>query len=186
MGGAGRNRSTPASMPVTRLANSAIDGVAGTLAETRAEIARYAGSDLVCYRADEPESLVALQAAAFDPVLAWAERALGARFILGVGVMHVAQPEPALAAARAARGRLRRPVRGRRAARADEPFRLGAARAGGRARRARRRRGAGARRMSTRISRSANGARTTRRRRAAPARWREFEAAAKVMAALAG
>ena len=42
---------SPASMPVTRLANSAIDGVARTLKETRAEIARYAGADLLCYRA---------------------------------------------------------------------------------------------------------------------------------------
>ena len=89
-------------MPATRLANSAIDGVAKTLAETRAEIARYAGSDLLCYRADGPETLVALQAEAFDPVLDWAHERLGARFILGVGLMHVAQPEPTLAAARAA------------------------------------------------------------------------------------
>jgi chaperone required for assembly of F1-ATPase len=92
----------PAAMPLTRLANSAIDGVARTLGETRAEIARYAGSDLLCYRADAPETLAARQAAAFDPVLAWAESALEARFVLGAGVMHVAQPERTLAAARAA------------------------------------------------------------------------------------
>jgi chaperone required for assembly of F1-ATPase len=90
----------PAAMPVTRLANSALDGVARKLPETRADIARYAGADLVCYRAAAPEALAALQAEAFDPVLAWAEEALGARFILGAGVMHVAQPEPALAAVR--------------------------------------------------------------------------------------
>ena len=90
----------PTSMPVTRLANSALDGVANTLAETRADIARYAGADLICYRAETPEALVALQAEAFDPVLAWAEDWLGARFILSAGVMHVAQPGPALAAVR--------------------------------------------------------------------------------------
>lgn len=92
----------PLSMPLTRLANSALDGVARALDETRAEIAGYAGSDLLCYRAMEPEALAAIQAEAFDPVLDWAADALGARFILSASVMHVAQPEPALAAARAA------------------------------------------------------------------------------------
>ena len=157
----------PTSMPVTRLANSALDGVAKTLAETRADIARYAGADLLCYRAEEPEALVALQAEAFDPVLAWAEEALGARFILSAGVMHVAQPERALAAVRAAVEAYDEPVRGRRAARPDEPLRLRAARAGGRARRAERR-GRLARRPCRRgFPDPANGARTTRRWRAA-------------------
>ena len=81
-----------ASMPATRLANSALDGVAGALAETRAEIAKYAGSDLVCYRAGEPAELVALQAAAHDPVLDWALEVLGARFRVAEGVMFVEQP----------------------------------------------------------------------------------------------
>jgi chaperone required for assembly of F1-ATPase len=87
---------------MTRLANSALDGVAKTLAETRADIVSYASADLLCYRAEAPEALVAMQAEAFDPVLAWAEDTLGARFILGAGVMHVAQPERASAAVRAA------------------------------------------------------------------------------------
>jgi len=95
----------PTSMPATRLANSAIDGVAGALAAlaaTRAAIADYSAADLVCYRAAAPEALVALQAEAYDPVLAWARDGLGARFVTTVGVAHVAQPEAALAAARAA------------------------------------------------------------------------------------
>ena len=92
----------PLSMPATRLANSAIDGVAGALAATRAEIVNYAAADLVCYRAAAPQALVALQAAAYDPVLAWARDRLGAHFTATVGVAHVAQPEAALAAARAA------------------------------------------------------------------------------------
>jgi len=92
----------PMSMPATRLANSAIDGVADALAETRAEIARYAAADLVCYRAEAPAALVALQAEAYDPVLAWAREKLGACFVATVGVAHVAQPETALAAAWAA------------------------------------------------------------------------------------
>ena len=72
-------------MPLTRLLNSAIDGVAHTMAETRADILRYAGSDLVCYRAEEPDALVARQAHAFDPVLRWAAEALGARLNVTAG-----------------------------------------------------------------------------------------------------
>jgi chaperone required for assembly of F1-ATPase len=92
----------PAEMPVTRLLNSAIDGVAHTIAETRADILRYAGSDLLCYRAEEPETLAERQAQAFDPVLRWAAETLGARFHVTAGVMHVAQPHEALAAIGAA------------------------------------------------------------------------------------
>jgi chaperone required for assembly of F1-ATPase len=92
----------PTEMPLTRLLNSAIDGVAHTMAETRADILGYAGSDLLCYRAEEPETLVARQAQAFDPVLRWAAESLGARFNVTAGVMHVAQPHAALAAIGAA------------------------------------------------------------------------------------
>ena len=96
----GRQRETidPADMPLTRLLNSAIDGVAHTMAETRADILRYAGADLLCYRAEEPDTLVARQAHAFDPVLRWAADELGARFTVTAGVTHVAQPNAALAA----------------------------------------------------------------------------------------
>ena len=76
-----RQRETldPADMPLTRLLNSAIDGVARTMAETRADILRYAGSDLLCYRAEAPEALAERQAEAFDPTLRWAAETLGAR-----------------------------------------------------------------------------------------------------------
>ena len=87
----------PADMPLTRLMNSAIDGVARTMDETRADIRRYAGSDLLCYRAEEPETLAERQAHAFDPVLRWAAETLGARFNVTVGIVHVAQPPEALA-----------------------------------------------------------------------------------------
>jgi len=94
----------PDLMPLTRIANSAIDGVRGALAETADEIIRYAGSDLVCYRAEGPESLVAAQASAWDPVLAFAREALSARFVCGEGVIFVTQPPEAEAAlARAVR-----------------------------------------------------------------------------------
>ena len=92
----------PADMPLTRLVNAAIDGVAGKMEETRAEIAVYAGSDLLYYRAEAPEALAERQRLAFDPALEWAERTFGARFRLAAGVMHVAQPPPALEALRAA------------------------------------------------------------------------------------
>ena len=100
----GRQRETidPADMPLTRLMNSAIDGVAHTMAETRADILRYAGSDLLCYRAEEPDTLVARQAHAFDPVLRWAAESLGARFNVTAGIVHVPQPPEALTAIGAA------------------------------------------------------------------------------------
>jgi chaperone required for assembly of F1-ATPase len=67
-----------------------------------ASVWRYAGSDLLCYRAEEPETLAERQRLAFDPVLAWAAESLGARFHLTAGLMHVAQPHAALAAIAAA------------------------------------------------------------------------------------
>jgi chaperone required for assembly of F1-ATPase len=88
----------PTTMPLTRLANSAIDGVAPRIDEVRADLLRYAGSDLVVYRAAEPERLVAEQAAAWDPVHAWARDRLGAHFLLSEGVTFVEQPEEAVAA----------------------------------------------------------------------------------------
>src|ERR1700722_4251638 len=81
----------PAKMPLTRLANSIIDGVGERPAPVAEEIARYLASDLVCYRADAPRGLVERQAQHWDPIVAWARDTLGARFLLAEGVMHVAQ-----------------------------------------------------------------------------------------------
>jgi chaperone required for assembly of F1-ATPase len=102
----------PARMLLTRLANTVIDGVSGARADVAADIAKYLASDLVFYRAAEPERLVARQAQHWDPVLAWARDVLGARFILAEGVTFVHQTEDALAAARTALP--------------DDPWRLGA------------------------------------------------------------
>lgn len=88
----------PLSMPMTRLANSALDGVANAVEEVAGEIARYAGSDLLCYRADSPEKLVALQGALWDPLLDWAREEFGAVFVLSEGVRFVDQPERTLEA----------------------------------------------------------------------------------------
>ncbi len=94
----------PAAMPLTRLVNSALDGVAEHMAEVEAELVKYAASDMLCYRAGEPESLAAAQRAAWDPLLAFARDKLGARLDLAEGVMYAAQPEETIAAlARAVR-----------------------------------------------------------------------------------
>jgi chaperone required for assembly of F1-ATPase len=96
----------PATMPLTRLVNTVLDGVEGRESEVRADIVKYAGSDLLCYRAEEPEKLVALQAAAWDPVLAWASSSLGIRLALSRGIVHVSQTREALDAAASAIARL--------------------------------------------------------------------------------
>ena len=92
----------PAKMPLTRLANAIIDGVAPAPQPVRAEIEKYLAADLLLYRAHGPEGLVARQAQHWDPVLRWADEALGACFVPAIGVMHVAQPAQAVAAAAAA------------------------------------------------------------------------------------
>jgi chaperone required for assembly of F1-ATPase len=88
----------PAAMPLTRLFNSAIDGVADRLAEVEADIVKYAGSDLICYRAGAPESLSQAQAAKWDPLLRFARDALGARLALAEGVVFTSQAPEAVAA----------------------------------------------------------------------------------------
>lgn len=92
----------PATMPVTRIVNSAIDGVSREMDSVRAEIAKYAGSDLVCYRAADPEALVAAQAQIWDPILAFAREQFGGRFVLAEGIMFAEQPDHALMAIRKA------------------------------------------------------------------------------------
>lgn len=88
----------PARMPLTRIANTAIDGVAPRHAAVVADLAAYAGADLLAYRAGDPARLATAQAAAWDPILDWARDALGVRLILSEGVMHVDQPPESLRA----------------------------------------------------------------------------------------
>ena len=90
----------PRTMPLTRLVNSALDGVARDVTSVIDDIVRYAGSDLVCYRAAEPAGLVAAQSEAWDPVLAFARDELGARFICVEGITFTEQPSRAIAAVR--------------------------------------------------------------------------------------
>jgi chaperone required for assembly of F1-ATPase len=92
----------PAGMPMTRLANTVIDGVASTQHEVAAEIVKYLGSDLVCYRATTPPGLVARQVLHWDPVLAWAKETLGAAFATVNGISFQRQADEAIARAAAA------------------------------------------------------------------------------------
>lgn len=87
----------PAAMPLTRISNTAIDGVADQMEAVAREVKTYLTSDLLAYRAAGPAPLVTAQTAAWDPVLAWARDAFGARFILVEGVTFVAQPPVTLA-----------------------------------------------------------------------------------------
>jgi chaperone required for assembly of F1-ATPase len=86
----------PATMPLTRIVNSAIEGVADTMAEVAADVVAFAGRDFLCYRAAGPAALVARQSAAWDPVVQWAASELGARLVLAEGVMPVEQPKASL------------------------------------------------------------------------------------------
>lgn len=96
------DRIDPATMPLTRLVNTALDGVANEREATANDIAKFAGSDLLCYRAEGPERLVDRQTGSWDPIVAWAEKRLGVRFHLAASVMPVDQDPAAVPALRAA------------------------------------------------------------------------------------
>ena len=92
----------PGSMPLTKLINTAIDGVSTDTQAVFEDILRFSGTDMLCYRAEGPEELVARQTKLWDPVLDWASNTLGARFILAEGIVHQQQPQSAIAAFSAA------------------------------------------------------------------------------------
>jgi len=91
----------PARMPLTRLANSVIDGVRQKPQLVAGEIAKYLGTDLLFYRADTAAGLIRKQSQAWDPVLVWARETYGARFVLAEGVVYTPQPQDSLAVMRA-------------------------------------------------------------------------------------
>jgi chaperone required for assembly of F1-ATPase len=105
----------PAAMPMTRLANTIIDGVAAAAEQLAADIEKYLGCDLLCYRAAAPKALVARQSRYWDPIVAWAKSTLGAEFVTVQGITHVRQPNAAIERASAVIP--------------DDPWRLGAAHA---------------------------------------------------------
>ncbi|MGH1413987.1 MAG: ATP12 family chaperone protein [Pelagimonas sp.] len=86
----------PATMPFTRMSNSALDKVATQFAEVADMLAAYGDTDLLCYRADSPAELAARQAEKWDPVLDWAAETLGARLETRAGIMHAPQDRAAL------------------------------------------------------------------------------------------
>jgi chaperone required for assembly of F1-ATPase len=92
----------PRTMPLTGLANAAIDHAARDPAIFTATLTPFAETDLLCYRDDRDPALAAEQAAAWNPLLAWAESRFAIEFTLASGVMHIAQPAASIAALQAA------------------------------------------------------------------------------------
>jgi chaperone required for assembly of F1-ATPase len=92
----------PQSTPMTKLANTAIDGVTPHRDEVIAEIVAFAKHDHLCYRTDKPAELARRQSEAWDPLLDWAAERYGAPLMIVHGVTSVAQPESSLAALRKA------------------------------------------------------------------------------------
>jgi len=92
----------PHTMPLTQLASTAIDRVAPQRGAILDELLRYAGTDMLCYRADEPADLVRRQEALWTPLLDWAAERFGVRLAVTCGVMPADQPAEALAGLRAA------------------------------------------------------------------------------------
>lgn len=88
----------PSSMPLTQLASTALDRVGPERDHITAQLMNYAGTDLLCYRAETPADLVARQTAIWQPILDWAAQALDAPLITTTGLAAVAQPAQALAA----------------------------------------------------------------------------------------
>ena len=103
----------PRAMPLTGLANAAIDRVAPDPAAFAAALAAYGESDLLCYRADSPRPLVDRQAGQWDPLLAWARKRFDVDFEIVTGIMHRPQPQATI-------------ERLGRAAAANDAFRLAA------------------------------------------------------------
>ncbi len=97
-GGAKGGEMSFADTPLTRLAGTAQERVAPRAQAVAEELARYGETDLLCYRATDPDDLVRRQAAAWDPWLDWVATRHGARLEVTQGVMHCAQPAGAIAA----------------------------------------------------------------------------------------
>jgi chaperone required for assembly of F1-ATPase len=91
----------PRSMPLTGLANAAIDRVAPDKDAFARSLAKYGEGDLLCYRAEGPDQLVRRQAEAWDPLLIWARRRFDVDFTLVEGIIH--RPQPAETVDRLAR-----------------------------------------------------------------------------------
>lgn len=82
----------PRSMPLTGLSNAAIDHVAPDPSAFIATLAAYAETDLLCYRAEGPDSLVKRQGDVWDPILDWARQRYAVEFEITSGIIHAPQP----------------------------------------------------------------------------------------------
>ncbi len=87
----------PISMPMLRMANTALDGISHTRDAVIAAILRFGQHELLCYRAQSPAELAALQAAEWRPMLEWVHSHFGVRLLTSTGVIHVQQPPETLA-----------------------------------------------------------------------------------------
>jgi chaperone required for assembly of F1-ATPase len=87
----------PRSMPLTGLANAAIERIAPEPTTFAARLARFAETELLAYRADRPEALVRAQQDGWDPLLAWARGRYDVDFRLVTGIIHQPQPPATLA-----------------------------------------------------------------------------------------
>jgi chaperone required for assembly of F1-ATPase len=84
-------------LPLTRLAATGLDRVTSQRARVIEDTAKYAGSDMLCYRASEPETLVKRQQEIWQPLLDWADERYGARLVIVEGLAFVEQPADAVA-----------------------------------------------------------------------------------------
>lgn len=96
----------PATMPLTQLASTALDRVGPDRAVIVEQLMKYAGTDLLCYRADRPADLVARQTTGWQPLLDWVAQALDAPMVVTTGLLAVEQPPSTLAALGRAMDRL--------------------------------------------------------------------------------
>jgi chaperone required for assembly of F1-ATPase len=87
----------PRTMKLTGLCNAAIDRITPDVAAFVRPLAAYAESDLLCYRADNPAELIARQAEAWDPLLAWARARFDVHFAVTSGIVHAPQPDATIA-----------------------------------------------------------------------------------------
>jgi chaperone required for assembly of F1-ATPase len=83
----------PRAMPLTGLANAAIDRVSADPEVFAAPLAKYGETDLLCYRAEAPAALAGRQAEAWDPLLAWARRRFDVDFVVTASIIHAPQPQ---------------------------------------------------------------------------------------------
>ncbi|MBC7952020.1 MAG: ATPase [Rhodospirillaceae bacterium] len=88
----------PALMPMTQLASTAVDRIGPERAVIQEQMAKFATTDLLCYRAEFPPDLVGRQTSQWQPLLDWAAQTLGAALVVTAGIMAVEQPKAALIA----------------------------------------------------------------------------------------